>query len=225
MEKEEEEGDYQAREGELINVLIRTSGRPNFFKKAVESVEAQTHKNWRIIVSVDDKESEEYVNKYVYKSGKDVNKYVYIRPKRRRRETGWYFNRYFNDLLAQVKEGWVVYLDDDVEIIDPLCFEKISAHMEEVNKLIFWKYQFESGKIVPEDEFWKKRPTRKHIDTGCFAHHIRYKPRWVSLRASDWRVANQLYEKIPNKVWIDEVFFRAGNNGGLGKRNDFILPT
>ncbi len=192
----------------LINILIRTSGRPNYFKKAVQSVEMQTYKNWRIIVSVDDKESEKYVQGYEF-----------IRPRRRARETGYFFNRYFNDLLNKVKEGFVIYLDDDVEIIDPLFFEKIATYMEQ-DVLILWKYQFENGRIIPEKEYFGREPVRKHIDTGCFSHSIKYKHRWTSLRASDWRVAMQLYKEIPNKAWIDEVFIRAGNNGGLGKRKD-----
>jgi glycosyltransferase involved in cell wall biosynthesis len=48
----------------VINILTRTSNRPNFFKICFESVSKQTYKNINHIISVDNIETEEYVKKY-----------------------------------------------------------------------------------------------------------------------------------------------------------------
>ena len=63
---------------------------------------------------------------------------------------------------------------------------------------------------------------RKHIDTGCFCHHVRQQVHWVTLRASDWRVIRQLWERKLKFKWINEVLFEAGNNGTNGLKNDCI---
>jgi hypothetical protein len=45
----------------MINILVRTSGRPKYFEGCIESIYNQTYKNWNIIVGVDDSESQKYV--------------------------------------------------------------------------------------------------------------------------------------------------------------------
>lgn len=192
----------------MISVLIRTSGRPKFFEICYNSVREQTFKDWQMIVSVDDQKTFNYVEKYPVKI---------VRVKKGQ---GIFWNGYFTDLLKRAK-GWIVYLDDDVKIIDPECFEKISQYFGNTRNVIIWKYQFENGRVIPEREFWKKRPTRKHIDTGCFCHHINQQVRWIALRAGDWRVITQLWNRKLKFRWIDQVMFQAGNNGTIGNRQDY----
>jgi hypothetical protein len=48
----------------LINILTRTSNRPNGFKRCRESIENQTYKNIRHIVSIDNLNDEEYVKSH-----------------------------------------------------------------------------------------------------------------------------------------------------------------
>lgn len=91
-------------------------------------------------------------------------------------------------------------------------------------KVIVWKYQFASGRVIPEPEFWEIIPTRKHWDSGCFCHHSKQKVFWPRARAADWRVGGQLWRRGLRFDWIDEVFFEAGNNGDIGQKHDFILP-
>ena len=180
----------------------------------MESVLAQTYQNVRILVSVHDKRTEAYVKKYPV----EIVKVKEIR-KKDKGHTPW--NKYMNDLLARVKRGYVVYLDDDAAFVHDRALEIINEHL--TDKLLIWKYRFASGRTVPESQYWGKRPERQHIDTGCFAHPAEYKPRWVTLRASDWRVARDLYDKI-GAVFLDEVLIEAANNGDNGKRHDIILP-
>lgn len=192
----------------MLNILIRTSGRPNFFKRCYESVKAQTYKDYRVLVS-DDGDAE-YLKDYPVEVFKV-----------QRKPGQCFWNNYFNDLLEQVGDGWIIYLDDDVTM-RPDALEIISKRCTDKRRVIVWKYKFASGRVIPEKEFWKKIPTRKHIDTGCFCHHSKVKVRWVSLRASDWRVILKLWQRKLKFVWIDRVLFEAGNNGDIGKKTDVV---
>lgn len=192
----------------LFNILIRTSDRPNFFEKCYESVCNQTHNDYRVIVSADNRQTYDYVSTYPV----DI---VMVDPM----PGHCFWNLYMNQLLRQVAEGWVVYLDDDATMV-PGALETISRYADSKKKVIVWKYQFLSGRIIPEPEFWRKPPQRKHFDTGCFSHHISQPVTWVSARASDWRVATQLWNRKLRFVWVDKVLFHAGNNGDVGKKTD-----
>ena len=45
----------------LINILIRTSGRPVYFKKCIDSIRKQDYSNYRILISYDTKEDLKYI--------------------------------------------------------------------------------------------------------------------------------------------------------------------
>lgn len=162
-----------------------------------------------MIVSVDDQRTYNYVEKYPVKI---------VRVKKGQ---GIFWNGYFNDLLRKYAKGWIIYLDDDVKLIDKNVLDKISQYCTNPKNVIVWKYQFANGRVIPEKKFWGKQPMRKHIDTGCFCHHISQSVHWVSLRAGDWRVISQLWNKGLNFKWIDQVMFQAGNNGTVGNRKDY----
>lgn len=195
----------------MFNILIRTSGRPNFFHKCYESVKAQSYTNYRILVS-DDGDSD-YLKDYPVEV---------VKVEKRTGHCFW--NLYMNELLKKVEKGWVIYLDDDVTMRHN-ALEEISKQCTDIRMVVVWKYRFASGRVIPGFEFWKRRPFRKHIDTGCFCHHKRQKVLWDSRRAADFRVIDNLWNRRLKFVWIDKVLFEAGNNGDIGKKNDIILSN
>jgi len=202
----------------FINILVRTSNRPKYFKRCIKSIRQQEYTNYRVIVSVDNKRSLDYVKRHI----KNENNIVQVKfiPRKNSAQCPW--NRYFNVLQERVKQGWVMYLDDDAMLAHPKVLERLSEYMTDRNAVLFYKYRFKSGRVIPEKEYWRGEPTRKHIDTGCFTHHKSYKAKWVTLRASDWRVAKQMYNHFSFHVWIDEVMVQAQNDGLNGKKTDLI---
>lgn len=104
----------------MFNILIRTSGRPKFFERCIESVLAQTYGNYRILVS-DDGDSD-----YAYDYPVEVIKV-------RKREGYCFWNLYMNELLAKVDKGWIIYLDDDVTM-KPDALEIISQRCDSVKR-------------------------------------------------------------------------------------------
>ena len=50
----------------MINILIRTHDRPEKLKECIKSIENQTYKDWRIIISADNNRAEEWTKPYGY---------------------------------------------------------------------------------------------------------------------------------------------------------------
>jgi glycosyltransferase involved in cell wall biosynthesis len=192
----------------LFNILMRTARRPNYFDEAVSSVMNQTYKNFRILVA---SEGDSYVKNYPV----EVVKVSHVERKNYN-HIPW--NTHFNQLLDRVTGGWVIYLDDDV-LLKPYALETLEAYTDNSRALMIYKYRFPNGRVIPEREFWMRAPVRKHIDTGCFCHHAKYKVRWPNTKAGDWQTVRKLYNII-HPVWIDKVLVTAQNMGLSGKLID-----
>lgn len=52
----------------------------------------------------------------------------------------------------QVKDGWVVYLDDDNMFLDPHGLASALVHAHSHSDLVLWKAKL--GRIVPKPEHW-----------------------------------------------------------------------
>lgn len=85
---------------ELINILIRTSNRPDKFLRCLKSVLNQSYPNIRIIISVDRAVS------YIPYGLEVINVSA-------NRQLPYFYDCYCNDLKAQVDDGWFMFLDDD----------------------------------------------------------------------------------------------------------------
>ena len=212
----------------LVNILIRTSRRPNYFRTCMESVYSQTYPNIRAIVSYDNDESFDYVSTYrgietirVYPAPEPYAPlpadypydYYKLHP-----------NLYLNTLMDLVTDGFVLYLDDDDKLMHPDCLETIVRHITSADDLVFWKVQF-PGRYLPEDKFFGMKPVYSHIDTCGFTFHAKYIPqtRWEGWSGGDYRVVSGLYDRVPNKIFIDEILTgiqRDNRGGGMGKQTD-----
>ena len=96
--------------------MIRTSGRPNLFGQLMKSIDYPAN----VFASIDTNE------KYPYDYDIKV-----IRVKREKRQGARHFpwNLYFNRLLAEVKDGYVIYLDDDARLV-PGALQKIADNVK-----------------------------------------------------------------------------------------------
>ena len=88
----------------LINILTRTSNRPNYFARCQQSIREQDYKNVRHIVSIDNDESKSYVrgvDTIVRVHPMQYNDTIKILPRTRFAP----YNLYLNDLLDNVEDG------------------------------------------------------------------------------------------------------------------------
>lgn len=211
----------------LINILTRTSGRPNSFKICRESIENQSYRNFRHIVSYDEVEDLKYINSY------NIEKIRVV--KRTEQEVDHYFNPgnrefapynlYCNDLLSLVDKGWIMFLDDDDMLAHKEVLEIIVARIKKASKrtLFIWQMEYPDGKILPPDELVEKKEIKIYnIGSPCFLFHHQYAHRltWDPWKCSDFRIIKKLNKIIPKNKWIMQPLVKLNNFGDFGNRND-----
>ncbi|MDD2224798.1 MAG: hypothetical protein PHP97_01400 [Candidatus Shapirobacteria bacterium] len=203
----------------LINILTRTSARPNFFRECRESVKEQTYLNFRQIVGYDDFECELYLNQIENK-----NK-IYYKKLNQTDKLSFPYNLYFNQMVKKVNEGWIMYLDDDDKFVNKYALEKIMNRVRSDDDLLVWKVWFPS-KIVPGLSF-KKNIVRGDI-SGCgFMYHSKHKNKvlWKGVKMGDYEFINELSKYLKIR-WISVIATRVNYKDDFfsnGNRNDKLL--
>lgn len=215
----------------MINILTRTSNRPNYFKTCCDSIKLQTYKDINHIVGVDDIDSISYVEDY-------TTNYVYIDPikyKHNQNKKFWYheeggedspawWNAYFNDMYPLIKEGWVLFLDDDDQFLYENSLEYIINNISNIDELIFWKVQF-PGYTIPRnkiEDLQSSPPQPCNISSIGFMFHSSYLNQaiWEPWGCGDFRVSHKLWGLIPNKITIPQILTGIQDIPHLGDRKD-----
>ena len=207
----------------LINIITRTSNRPNYFNRCISSIREQSYKNIRHIVSVDDDITENYVKEYDVEYYR-VNKQDIIKSPQIHRRIAPY-NLYLNELKSKVIDGWILYLDDDDEFTSIDSVSNIVNNINDDNDLLLWKVKFPTV-IIPEHDFFiNKTIAACHISMIGFMYHHKHDRDILfdGYTLGDFTFIKKLEPKIPKKIWIDQIYTkiqRNNNMGGYGKRDD-----
>lgn len=209
----------------MVNILTRTSGRPKYFERCVESIKTQTYPHINHIVSVDDSESEEYVKKHTenYIRVSRVTNPIPPDPKKIRRPAP--YNLYLNELRDKVERGWIMYLDDDDEFLVNTAIEELMDIAINEDHMLIWKVKFPNRTIPGDDLFNKKVIAMNHFSMIGFMYHKKYDrfSNFDYYSAGDFHFVKDLAPNIPNSLWVDKVYTgiqRDENMGGFGKRDD-----
>lgn len=209
----------------LFNILIRTSGRPNYFHDCIASIIDQDYKNTNIIVGFDDPASEDYIAKFPCLRIPLQRWSGAIPPRPEGDQYGvWFpFNEYFNSLLPFAKQGYVLYLDDDDCFVDRSALTKLAEVIKKQQAdAIFWRVQF-PNRLVPRDENWlKKKPVCLDMSTIGYSHSVVIRPSWGPWKRGDFRVADFVHQAAKNAVWFDSVLTGLQRivENGKGRRDD-----
>jgi hypothetical protein len=210
----------------LINILTRTSNRPNGFRKNRESILGQTYKNINHIVCTDDKDSIGYIEENGVTDYLLVNREELIQnDKSIDPKTGRYspHNLYFNEMIKKVELGWVIYLDDDDRFVDNTSVEQIVnlINKSDEDTIIYWRMVYGNGHFLPLDMSNNQKPKIGGIGSPCFTFNVKYneKIKWDGWKCGDFRVIETLHKIIPKKVWYPKnlVFIPSA---GFGDRKD-----
>lgn len=209
-----------------INVLTRTSSRPNFFSGCRKSVIEQTYPRIRHLVSVDTDHAETYaqgtdvirverLSKEGMTNREMEGKTIYPAP----------YNLYLNSLMNRVEDGWILYLDDDDAFPHRRSVEQMVSFIRSEDEMLLWRVGFPRNVLVPDDRNFGRRPVICDISGIGFAFHVKWKShaQWDNYSCCDYRVISRLYDIIPAKIWIDRVFTklqRLDARGGLGQQTD-----
>lgn len=214
----------------LINILIRTSNRPNFFNRCYQSIREQTYKNIRIVVSYDDDFTNRYVKKYKTDAIIGFNRVDDWSEIRNEVFLPGHIskpfppNEYFNEMMKLTQPGYIIKLDDDNRFASNDVLQKIVMNISGKDQMLFWRVQF-PGYLIPDNQYFGYPPHCCQIDTAGFTFHtdyIRYGT-WDKYSLGDYRTAMSLYLHIPKKVYINEVLTALQASPGSGLRNDLEI--
>ena len=188
-----------------VYILIRTSNRPKYFKKMMDSIKTQTYKDIVTIVHTDN-DKDTYVEGDIIVKGEILNV-----------KGSAPYNLYNNTLLKSIPgEGWYCFLDDDDMLYDDFVIEKLVKHAK--------RDHINIGHVIRWDNtIWPKTwGVQKSFQTECFFLHTDHKDKasWWANKGGDHYYTKQLTSQLPIN-WIDEIIIAKAQEGkGNGKRYD-----
>ncbi len=192
--------------GLVLNVLTRTCNRPNRFRRCRESVLAQ---KWggtvRQFVSIDRPCTYAEGDVIIPATGNIAPEI----PSEHVRHRDAPYNLYVNDLLAAVRGGWVLVLDDDDELLTTDAFSKLEPYMADENNMIVFKFAMGSGdgrKRFAMPHSFERGLIINDTPCSCYIYSSRHKELgvWHGKYSGDFYAAQNLASKL-NIVWVDEV--------------------
>ena len=213
----------------LINIVTRTSNRPDYFKRNYNSIKDQTYK-YIIHHVISDDERDDYVNHY-----KDIKvwrihlplKNVLNIPNPYNSGPLSVHNLYFNEVIPNIKTGWILILDDDDYLLNKFAIENIVKHINNESDFITFQMQYENKKVLPPSHLINKTPVLGQIGSPCFLVHNSYarKIKWDQWKCADYRFIKKLWQITGAKIGIHQPYVGIGGKNGLGnlgKKNDMI---
>jgi hypothetical protein len=211
-----------------INILTRTSNRPNGFRQCYESVNRQTYTHIKHYVSYDNEKTFSYLEDFniipvkvsVKKKDKpkvDAQGNLYA-P----------YNLYCNELLDKVEDGWVIFLDDDDRLFNDNVLYGIAKLISNCSKntLIIGRMRYPNGKLIPSRESIEAEIIKQNdIGSPCVVFHSKFKNSacWDDYKRSDFRFIKQLESIIPHTIYTTKIFTQINNFGDFGRKTDINL--
>lgn len=192
--------------GPLINLLIRTAGRPKQFARCIESVANQTYKNVRCIISVESDADHMYVRDTM--GAYDLDYRVVIVEKH---SIPYGYNLHCNDLIECVREGWFMFLDDDDKLADDGSLG--IAQVLDKKPIIFQFQRGESRKKPSDEHMRSKSIVRGKIGMPCIIvpHGISL-PRMTATEDADYRWIQEI-NRVHDCEWLPVVIVSSPRRG------------
>lgn len=217
----------------LINIIVRTHQRPEYFKKCLKSIHAQSYKNVVVYVIADDDQSYHYAT--VAGDIKLADRLIRVNKEDTEGKHGdfdallrsgmttpdgfrrFWWDLYLNPVIQKIENGWIWIVDDDNEIPEGDIFGALAGLMKDRDKVIIGKYERQKG-IVPDPDHFHYPFIRNKIDMSCFIFHSKHrmKATFDGHETDDWRYANDLCRDMEIE-WYDGVICSTDNNGLQGR--------
>ena len=200
---------------EKLNVIVRTSNRPQYFYRSINSIKKYCP-DAKIHVTIDDIDNLEYVKKYM--DGLDYSYYLLdkevisnICEKIPIERKSFIYNYYFN-VLKSFLNGWCVIIDDDDELLMSLNFDK------EVENIYLFKVDVIT-KVVPTPRNFGNTPVLNDISALGIVFHSSQMVDWTPQRGGDYAFISEMYKKC-KPIWIDEIISKVQLAPHFGKTGD-----
>lgn len=131
------------------------------------------------------------------------------------------YNLYLKIVEGYMKDGWVIYLDDDDHIFKNDSLENLACEVEKHNEdtLHIFKILKSDKTTMPSDLYFRYMETghpiiHKECGASNFTYHTKYKQyiNWDEFRLSDVRAVKSLERVIPKKNMIDMILISTPND-------------
>jgi len=202
-------------EEKLINIIIRTHNRPLFFQKNLNSIKNLNYKNLKIYISYENENTLEYIEN-------ECKEMINVYPiKVFKKDAPAFYNDYCNQVLENINEGYVMFLDDDDMITHKNSFKYINKNLQE-DRVLCWEY-LRSDKIIGPV---KGNIARGQITSCGFCYHSKHKSKWGTVRGGDHIFVRDLINNNNLKIGkIKQILTRAISLNivyGEGLANDYV---
>lgn len=192
-----------------ISILIRTSNRPEYFKKCIDSILKQEYTHYKVFICYDKVESLDYLE--MYKDNPKIH-YFYIQIESDKK---YKFNLYCNQLLDCVKDGYVLFLDDDDILCHSSVLRVLNAHCK-MDSILIWNFYRADKLIFPVNV---DNIVLGEIDTSSFMAHINtyINCKWGSEQCGDFTFFNQVIcTNNPTIKYVDYILCRTQFGNKIG---------
>lgn len=202
----------------LLNIIVRCHQRPKGLQRLLASIPAD--ENIRIIASFDDKETEKYLTKHAIERVDCTGIQEFVNKPPSGPEYGKFFlpNLYLNRMMERVRDGYVMFMDDDDEYLPGAT--KMIRMAAEKDSVLLWRVESRSGALIPSDEnFAKSAIVAGDISGLGFAFYYKYIrfAQWEQWRRGDYRVIKSL--EIFGVRWLNHVLCRMAERiDNVGKQ-------
>lgn len=201
---------------DLINILIRTTYRPGYFKKCINSILSQSYTNYKIICCYDDKRCLNYLKEY-----EGIIEYFYVNEENNNSHK---YNLYCNVLMDKVEDGWIMFLDDDDKLSNNNTLQSIKYQLNNFNQILFWQVNIAGNIIIPEDV--EKIEKYKISGIGfCFHSNFKNLSKWKPYGCSDFYFINELLLNYNfNRIKLNKTLTETQHNnltGSHGEQNEY----
>lgn len=194
---------------EKINILIRTSNRPQYFQKCIQSIIEQQYENYNVIICYDKEESLIYLKEF-----NNDYRITYF-PVTVKSEEKYRFNLYCNVLMNKVEDGWIMFLDDDDMLSHDKVLSMINEHLYDINCVYLWKFLRSDKVIYPKN--LNNIKIGEIVSCG-FIFHSTYKTSsiWPDKQFGDYVFFSKLASSLSSSYFMDFIFTKNVNESVIG---------
>lgn len=206
-----------------LNVVTRVGTRPQAFQRCRFTVRKQTYPEVLHICGTEDDNAEGAG--WAAFAGKHIS----YRRLTEEDDGNYFYNRYLNRFTGHVKDGYVMYLDDDDQFMRETAAAEIVEAMEAAGAgLGIWKVRFPQ-QCVPKISFGYVPTLADVSGIGfCWRTDLSKYVWWQQCFASDFYCIHGIFRECERQgvpvLWIDKVLTgvqRRFSAGGGGSREDF----
>lgn len=212
---------------EKINIITRTSGRPNTFDRCYRSIKNQTYKNINHIVLYDDYRSKEYLDQYEDIDAVLVDRDYLINTQTNRRLENlmifkWAPHNLYNNIgLERLKEGFYMFLDDDDYLRNNFVIQQLVNELEDRDTLYVFQMDFNGVKVPSDDMIDRRKIELFNIGSPCYLIPVKYKDSafWDAFKCADYRYVRDISNVIPKTKFIKNIVAKIDMIGDGMKRD------